>query len=266
MLQRLGPLGRLRPVLDAPDGERLAAGLRLSHELTSRQREQVTAIRTRRTELAALRKARQEREQELVELRTRARAERKRLTRTIRDRRALLRRIREERSLREQALAELERARGALAEILAGATPPRDIRLDVRQFRGLLPMPAKARVSVGFGDRRDPRFGTVIPHPGWDVEAKFGAKVKAPFEAKVVFADWFRGYGLVVVLDHGHGLHSVFAHLSAILVEPGERVEQRDVVGRVGDTGSLRGPFLYMELRESGKAVDPALWIDRDSR
>ncbi len=263
LLQRVGPLGRLRPVLDAPNAEKLASGLRLTHELTRRQQKSVLAIRTQLAALEALRVERSGFESQLAELQEKSATSRKELTQAIRSRRSLLRRIRDEKSTRQAALAELERARVELTGIVEGRLQPHPVSLDVRSFRGLLPMPVKGHVSLGFGDRRDPRFGTVIPHPGWDVDVDFGAAIRAPFEGRVAFADWFRGYGLVVVLDHGYGVHSVYAHLSAILVETGDQLPARQLLGRAGDTGSLRGAYLYMEIRESGKAVDPGRWIKR---
>lgn len=261
LLHRVGPFARLRPLLDAPDADRLAAALRLSHELSSSQRRQVAAIQQGLADLTRIRQQRESRQRELAALERKASAAREELGLTIRSRRALLRRIREEKQARDAALGELERASQELTAIISGLSPPREIALDVRKFRGLLERPVTARVRVGFGDRRDSRFGTVIPHRGWDLGAKFGEPVKSPFAARVAFADWFRGYGLVVVLDHGHGIHTVYAHLSAVQVEVGDKLEAGRTIGRVGDTGSLKGPYLYLEVREGGKAVDPARWF-----
>jgi septal ring factor EnvC (AmiA/AmiB activator) len=147
--------------------------------------------------------------------------------------------------------------------MLGGQRAPADVRLDVKRFRGLLPMPAAGDVAVPFGDRRDPRFGTVLPHHGWDVAAGFGEPVFAVFDGRVVWAAWFRGYGLMVVLDHGGGVHSVYGHLSVIAVAQGDDVAKGQPLGRVGDTGPLGGASLYFEMREAGRATDPAAWIAR---
>ena len=81
------------------------------------------------------------------------------------------------------------------------------------------------------------------------------------FDGKVVWAAWFRGYGLLVVIDHGHGVHSVYGHLSVITAANGADVVKGQSVGKVGDTGSFDGPSLYLEIRDGGKAEDPARWI-----
>ncbi len=266
LLARLGPVGRLRLVLEARDADRLAAGLRLVHELTARQREIVAGIRADEARLAGTEKEVRARQERLEALAAETRAARRGLSRTIASRRRLLARVRAERETRERALAELREAAEELSRAIRGGGAAELPALDVRRFRGLLPMPVeRGRVVVPFGDRRDPRFGTRIPHPGWDIDAPFGEAVRAVFDGTVVYADWLRGYGLVLVIDHGHGVHSVYAHLSMILAPRGTRVEQGDEIGRVGDTGSLRGPYLYLEVREDGKPVDPGRWIRRDS-
>ncbi|MDQ7006157.1 MAG: M23 family metallopeptidase [Acidobacteriota bacterium] len=265
LLRRIGPLGQLRPLLDVPDAERLAAVLRLGRELSRRRQEQVREIQQALVRLAELVERRQRQQAELARLERQAAAARRRLAGAIATRKELIAAIRRDTERRRQALAELHRAREELSAVLAGLTSSREIRLDIHAFRGLLDRPVKGRVTAAFGDRRDPRFGTVIPHPGWDIDADFGRRVRAPFEGRVAFADWFRGYGLVVVLDHGRGVHTVYAHLSAVLVEVGDRLDKGDVLGRVGDTGSLRGPYLYLEIREAGRAVDPAGWFRGES-
>jgi septal ring factor EnvC (AmiA/AmiB activator) len=261
VLQRVGPLERVRPLLETQDAERLAGGLRLMHELTRRRKQDVAEVRRRVSRLQELQAEQQARQRDLSRLSGELEAAREDLRRTIRQRRRLLADLRREQSVRDRALGELERAREALGEVMSEGGDPAAVRLDVRRFRGLLPAPVEAEVSVPFGDRRNRRFGTVLPHPGWDLDARFGDPVQAIFEGRVVYADWLRGYGLVVVVDHGHRVHSVFAHLSAILVEKGTSVAQEETIGRVGDTGSLTGPHLYMEIRVDGKAVDPADWI-----
>jgi septal ring factor EnvC (AmiA/AmiB activator) len=263
VLWRLGPAARVRPVLEAPDADRLAAGLRLVEELTRRRDELVRSIEEDRVAASLLRTQREAREAELDALEEEARAARDSLGRAIASRRRILERIRDDAEVRARAIAELERASERLGETIAGLRPDEPVSLDVQAFRGALRMPVEGRVSRAFGDRRDPRFGTRIPHPGWDIAAEFGTPVTPVFEGRVVFADWFRAYGLTVIVDHGESVHSVYAHLSAITSGAGAFVTPETIIGRVGDTGSLRGSVLYFEIRDGGKAEDPATWIDR---
>ena len=133
--------------------------------------------------------------------------------------------------------------------------------MDLYRFRGHLPWPVGGSVKVPFGDIRDRRFGTSIPHPGIDIAVPEGTPVQAIFGGWVVFADWFRGYGNTVMVDHGGGVLSVYAHLRSLGVKTGERVDPSTRVGVSGSTGSLGGPVLYLEIREGGEAVDPRRWL-----
>ncbi|UCF68480.1 MAG: peptidoglycan DD-metalloendopeptidase family protein [Acidobacteriota bacterium] len=263
LLHRLGPLGRLRPLLDAPDADRLAAGLRLAHELTVEKKRQTTVIRDRLSALTELTDEAKARGQQLQQLAAQAQQARRRLSQIIRSRQQLLADLRTQRDVRTQAIAELARGAEQLARLTGIGESPARLDLDVRKFRRLLPMPVAGQVVTPYGEHRDRRFGTVLPHPGWDIDASFGAEVRAIFDAEIAWTGWLRAYGLVIVLDHGQGVHSVVSHLSAVLVEERERIEQGQVVGLVGDTGSLRGPYLYFEMRENGRAVDPSMWVDR---
>lgn len=94
-------------------------------------------------------------------------------------------------------------------------------------------------------------------HHGIDVAAPPGTPVRAMASGRVVHAGWLGGYGLTVMLDHGGGLVTLYAHLAEIRVEPGRGVEGRDVVGLVGQTGNATGPHLHFEIRRRGRAEDP---------
>jgi murein hydrolase activator len=77
----------------------------------------------------------------------------------------------------------------------------------------------------------------------------------------VAYAGWLRGYGNLLILDHGGGYHTLVAHLSSVTPGVGDRVAAGDSVGEVGETGSLKGAYLYFEIRRSGQALDPAPWL-----
>jgi len=175
---------------------------------------------------------------------------------------ALLARIRGDRLQHEKALGELgEAARNLsrLVESVGEAAPSGG--LDVRKFHGLLDWPADGPVSARFGTVIHPRFRTEIPHPGWDIDAPEGKPFRAVFDGRVAFAAPLAGYGLTAVVDHGNGIVSVYAHAAVLLVEAGSEVQRGQELGKVGDSGSLRGPYLYFELRDTGRAVDPSSWL-----
>lgn len=179
----------------------------------------------------------------------------------------LLARVRGDRAREGAALAELEEAARALEETLAelGEAPAPLPALPegpaFASLRGRLPPPVEAPIVRGYGRQVDAQFLTQIFHKGVDFGAEQGAEVRAVAAGVVRFAGWFRGYGRMVILDHGERFFTVHGHLDELHVELGEAVEAGRTLGTVGDTGSLTGPRLYFEVREGGQAVDPRSWL-----
>lgn len=157
----------------------------------------------------------------------------------------------------EQADEELTRM---LEDLKEGTTAT-----GFRALKGKLPFPTKGVVEVGFGKVINPLFNTVTVQKGVDIRAAEGASVHAVASGKVVFAGWMRGYGNLLILDHGSGYHSLMAHLASVVPAVGAEVQTGEEVGTVGDTGSLKGSYLYFEIRKGGLAVDPAPWFTHGS-
>jgi septal ring factor EnvC (AmiA/AmiB activator) len=155
----------------------------------------------------------------------------------------------------EQADAELTRVVSDLKELPATH--------GFGALKGKLPRPVKGVVEVGFGKVVNPRFNTITVQKGLDIRAAAGTAVQAVAEGTVAYAGSLRGYGNLLILDHGDGFHTLMAHLATVTAElgVGATVAAGDVVGEVGDTGSLKGAYLYFEVRRAGQAVDPAPWL-----
>ncbi|WP_120716008.1 M23 family metallopeptidase [Tsuneonella amylolytica] len=119
-----------------------------------------------------------------------------------------------------------------------------------------LPVAARSLTSR-FGMRSHPVLGGRRMHSGIDLAAAAGSPVAAPAAGIVSFANWNGGYGLLVTVEHGNGVQTRFAHLSRLMVSPGQRVERGQLLGLVGSTGRSTGPHLHYEVRQSGRPVDP---------
>jgi septal ring factor EnvC (AmiA/AmiB activator) len=112
-----------------------------------------------------------------------------------------------------------------------------------------------------FGPREHPRFRTVTVSNGIEIRAPVGSDVRAVYDGRVVYVGWFRGYGKMLILDHGDQFYTLYAHASELYKAVGEVVRQGEVVAAAGDTGALDGPGLYFEIRQGGKPLDPAEWL-----
>ena len=113
------------------------------------------------------------------------------------------------------------------------------------------------RVASGYGMRVDPVYHVRKFHRGMDFSAPIGTEVFATGNAKVVFSGWKRGYGNTVILDHGFGYQTVYAHLYKSLVRKGQKVRRSDIIALVGNSGKSTGPHLHYEVRLHDKHVDP---------
>jgi septal ring factor EnvC (AmiA/AmiB activator) len=130
------------------------------------------------------------------------------------------------------------------------------------QLRGRLPMPVNGEVTGRFGaPRRVEGAGTAPSWKGIFIRAPSGTGVHAVAAGQVVFADWLRGFGNLMVIDHGGGFLSVYGNNESLLRNVGDRVAVGDVVASVGNTGGIEQTGLYFELRFQGRPFDPLKWV-----
>lgn len=162
-------------------------------------------------------------------------------------------------------LLELERDREDLEKLLQKLSDVlSDIPADLGQHlamaaqKGKLPMPVQGRILHAFGQQR----AAGVNWQGWLVEAAAGTEVSNIAYGRVAFADWLRGYGLLMIIDHGQGFMSLYGYNESLLWDVGDWLEPGAVIATVGGSqGGEQG--LYFELRKDGKAVDPANWLKR---
>ena len=119
-------------------------------------------------------------------------------------------------------------------------------------------LPLRGRISSRFGHRTDPIHNKKRMHRGLDIAAPRGTDIQPIRGGTVVFAGERGGYGNTVIIDHGDGWRSLYAHCDRLDVKPGQRVGPDAVIGAVGSTGRSTGPHLHLEVHRDGEAVDPA--------
>ncbi len=122
---------------------------------------------------------------------------------------------------------------------------------------GTMLWPAEGEITSPFGWRVHPIFGTQRLHTGIDIGADYGDTVRAADGGVVIHSDWMGGYGNAVIIDHGNGISTLYAHNSQLLVSEGQTVAKGQAISRVGSTGYSTGPHLHFEVRQNGTPVNP---------
>ncbi len=239
----------------------------LYDEITARKAELAAAdaglVKERRTLDALLeRKA-------ALQVRTEAKSarERQRLARLAEQAenlRALMAGLEAEREAREEivpgAKAAAPRA-PATAPRIAALAPPREITRPFSAARGTLALPARGRIIGRFGQRK----GFDTPSRGITIETRPAAQVVAPYDGRIVFAGPFRGYGQLLIIEHGEGYHTLIAGLSRTDGIVGQWLLAGEPIGQMGEEGGRR-PTLYVELRRNGEPINPMPWLAASER
>jgi septal ring factor EnvC (AmiA/AmiB activator) len=236
-------------------------GYRFVTTLARRDNARVAAFRADLVALTTEKAELERRTQESIALRARLSAARRTLDAQRARKTELLTSLVERKELNAAYVEELAQAEVRLQELLSGLGGG-EVAVPLGAFRGSLPWPADGRVRAGFGRRKHPRFDTYTVHNGIEIEAASEAEVRAVHEGRVVFAERFRGYGLMVVVDHGAKHHSLYAHLAEVAVAPGQDVAAGTVLG-TADAGGEDGPGVYFEMRYQGRPEDPLDWLRR---
>jgi len=121
--------------------------------------------------------------------------------------------------------------------------------------------PVKGKVVSFFGRQKHPTFDTYVTKKGIEIQAREGSPIHSVSAGNVVYADWLKGYGLVVIVDHTNGFYSLYAHASKLLVVEGNAVTLGQMIGHTGETGVTEDDVLYFELRKGTTPIDPLKWL-----
>jgi len=177
---------------------------------------------------------------------------------SVERKRDLLHDLRESRQSMEEALDELEEtSRQIEARIRALQQTPRGRARLLRPWTGSFSSPADGPITSGYGMRFHPILRRYRMHTGVDISAGYGSPIRAAADGEVILAGHMRGYGNTIIVDHGGGVSTLYAHCSDILVLEGQNVQKGQIIARVGSTGLATGPHLHFEVRHNGTPVNP---------
>ncbi len=255
---------RLKLLLNQQDPALVERMLAYHDHLARARADRIRALQEQLERLDALRREVERRRGELADLERRLAEERRRLKARKAERGRLLAQLearlregdRRLRRMREDA-RRLERLVEEAGRSLQELEVPEEAPFSRR--RGRLRWPLAGRLATRFGAEK-------IGNLRWDgviIRAPEGREVRAVHGGRVAYADWLRGYGLLLIIDHGDGYMTLYGHNQSLFKEVGDWVREGEVIGLAGRSGGLREPGLYFGIRHEGRPVDPARWCRR---
>lgn len=207
--------------------------------------------------------------QQIAEVRADKEEENKNLEANKKKRQNMLVAIRSEKSKHVDAIKDLEQAQAELQNLLDDlqrrGTPEKDLPAtgEFAALKGRLMWPVSGKIIRGYGKHTHPKYGTVTMNNGVDISASSGAPIVAVAAGVVEFVDWIDSFGKCVILNHGGGYYTLYAHVADTNVSQGQKIGRGQVIASVGDTGSLDGYVCHFEIRKARAALDPAAWLTR---
>ena len=213
-------------------------------------RDRSAELAQRRQKVAEARQVIEQRQQEVAAVRARK-------ARMVAALRRQSSQSQEQISALEEKATRLER----LIEVLSRESSGAPVKADIRTFAGALGWPVSGTVIEHFGKQRDPKFSTVTFNNGLKIAAASGTDVHAIFPGTVLFSQWFKGYGNLIILDHGNRVFSLYGNLQSPAVTAGDRVRAGQVIARVGESEESDLGTLYFEIRQENKPEDPQKWL-----
>jgi len=130
-------------------------------------------------------------------------------------------------------------------------------------YKGRLHIPVKGKIISKYGPSRTGDYKSFSFQKGIDIKVERGEPVKSVFKGEVMFAKWLKGYGNLLIINHGDSYYTLYAHVEEIFKQKGENVETGEVIATAGDTGSIKGMCLHFEVRHHGKPVNPMKWLKK---
>jgi murein hydrolase activator len=240
--------------------------------LVSRDSRLVTRFQATQRQLAAQQIELADRREKLRRTRLVVEQRRQAVLVAMAQKQAVLARLRTEESGAAQQLAALEEKARRLQRLVdtlstqkSGITVPTPALTDIRSVQGALAWPVDGKIIERFGRQRNPKFATYTVNNGLKIEAAPGAQVRAVFQGTVLFSQWFKGYGNLIILDHGNRVFSLYGNLKQSGVAVGDRIANGQTIAGVGESeDALAGVttgYLYFEIRSDNHPEDPQKWL-----
>lgn len=288
-IYKMGNLGYFTPLLAVASSENMQQQLKYLQIISQQDQQLIADVEKDRQKFLTQKKALERQKQDIVQTQKTIEQEQAQIEAQKGQKDQLLKTLQTEKTQYAQMITKLETSREELERLIENleerrpkpsikvatpATQGKDVTLPensaevieaygkyFRSNKGKLLWPVQGKIITTFGNIKIPGTKTYTHYKGVDIQATKGTPFYAVFKGKVKYADWFKGYGNLIILDHGGNYYTLYAHADQILVNAGDQVDTRQVLGKVGDTDSVKGAHLYFEVRANGKPEDPQRWL-----
>lgn len=261
-MYKYGEAGTMRMMFASRSVFEAVETAHLLNLVTKRDEEILSQLQSRVQNLDLSRQTMNEQQTRLHEKTEAVQTQRDKYKRSIKETNSFINSIKKKKALAEKAVIEAEQAQKQAGRMIAELQRKRS-KSYVTGKGSMFDWPVRGRMASPYGNRRHPILKRNILHAGIDIAAPNGTPVKAAAPGEVIYDGWLRGYGRVVVLDHGRGYSTLYAHLSASLVKEGQVVKNGAVIARVGKTGNTTGYHLHFEVRVFGTPANPIKYLKR---
>jgi septal ring factor EnvC (AmiA/AmiB activator) len=263
-LYRLGGLSYVRMLLSIDEQKDPLQAISMLSYLISRDSRAVARFQVAKQQLSLQFSDLADKQQRIARMRVVVEERRAAMEKARQEKEQLLASLRSESRQSETKLAELEekaRRLERLFGLLYKQSPIGVNTTDIREFKGALGWPLRGRIIETFGRQRNAKFATVTNSNGLKIGAPPGSEVRSVFQGTVLFSQWFKGYGNLIILDHGNRVFSLYGNLKAPAVNVGDRIASGQAIAGVSEAEEAGNGYLYFEIRQDNRPEDPQKWL-----
>ena len=262
-IYKYGQSGQMRTLFASRSVLEAADMAHLLKIVNQRDEDILSQLQTRIQDLDMSRRTMDDQQNRLREKTQEVAEQREKYNDNIKETNTFIRSIQRQKALAEKAVKEAEEAQKAAGAMIAQLQRQRTKVYFPTGQGSRFDWPLRTKMSSPYGNRMHPILKRNVLHAGIDLAAPIGTAVKAPAAGECIYDGWLRGYGRVVVLNHGRGFSTLYAHLSASLVKEGQEVKAGAVIAKVGKTGNTTGPHLHFEVRRYGTPENPIKYLKK---
>ena len=239
--------------------------LSLDAEIINDIRQQIKKIENNKINL-------ENREEILSLLKTEVEKEKENIEFSIKSKKSIINKIDSEKEVHLKSLKELEQSSQEIKNIIeriykqqeedSNEASRKEVpAIALKPKKGILALPVQGKLISEYGRQKNTDFNTYTFNSGIDISAPLGQVVRAAGSGEVIYTGNIKGYGQIIIIDHGGRVTTLYAHLSKILIDIGDKAKKEQVIGQVGDSGGVSSTRLHFEVRVEGKPTDPMNWL-----